>query len=99
MPSSISVVINTLNEAINMAACIESVRSIANEIVVCDMHSDDDTAALAAQLGARVVLHDRTEFVEPARQFAIAQATCEWVLVLDADERLTTPLADRLREL
>ncbi|MBO9541916.1 glycosyltransferase family 2 protein [bacterium] len=95
----ITVVINTLNEAHNIAACIESVRGFADEVVVCDMHSDDRTVAIAESLGARVVYHERTGFVEPARYFAISQASHEWVLVLDADERLTPPLAKKLREL
>lgn len=95
----ISVVINTLNEANNIAACIESVSGLAKEVVVCDMKSDDDTQQIARSLGARVVEHDRTGFVEPARKFAIEQSSEEWVLVLDADERMTPPLAQRLKEL
>lgn len=96
--SGISVVINTLNEEANVGACIDSVRGLAEEIVVCDMHSDDRTAEIARVKGARVVLHPRTGFVEPARRFAIEHARCEWVLVLDADERMTPALAARLGE-
>ncbi len=91
-------VINTLNEERNIAACIDSVRGFADEIVVCDMHSDDRTAELAVALGARVVHHERAGYVEPARRAAIEASTSEWVLVLDADERLTRPLAAKLRE-
>jgi (heptosyl)LPS beta-1,4-glucosyltransferase len=94
----ISVVINTLNEEANIRACIQSVDGLADDIVVCDMHSDDRTAAIASELGARVIEHDRTGFVEPARRWAIQHATREWVLVLDADERMTPRLAARLRE-
>ncbi len=94
----ISVVINTLNEEANIRPCIESVRALADEIVVCDMSSDDRTAELAEALGARVIGHERTGFVEPARHFAISQARYEWILVLDADERMTPRLASRLRE-
>lgn len=95
----ISVVINTLNESANIADCIESVRGLADEVIVCDMKSDDDTQLIARTLGARIVEHERAGFVEPARKFAIEQATQEWVLVLDADERVTPPLAAKLREL
>lgn len=97
-PGSISVVINTLNEEANIGACIDSVAGLASEIVVCDMHSDDRTAEIARERGARVVRHPRTGFVEPARRFAIEHARHEWVLVLDADERMTATLAARLRE-
>jgi glycosyltransferase involved in cell wall biosynthesis len=96
--SGISVVINTLNESHNIGACIDSVRELATEIVVCDMLSDDDTVAVATARGARVISHERTGFVEPARRYAIDSARCEWVLVLDADERMTSALASKLRQ-
>lgn len=95
----VSVVINTLDEEENIAECISSVRDLADEIVVCDMHSVDRTADIARENGARVVFHERAGFVEPARRFAIEAAECKWVLVLDADERMTPPLAARLREI
>lgn len=95
----ISVVINTLNEEAQIAACIRSVAGLADEVVVCDMRSADRTAAIARELGARV------ELVEAAfcdfgrlRHFAVLQARHEWVLVIDADERLTPALAGRLRQ-
>ena len=94
----ISLVINTLNEEQHVGDCILSAQGLADEVVVCDMHSDDRTVEIARGLGARVVLHERTGFVEPARRFAIGQATHEWVLVLDADERMTPRLAEKLRE-
>jgi glycosyltransferase involved in cell wall biosynthesis len=95
----VTLVINTLNEEANIVACIESARRIADEILVCDMHSDDATVRLAEERGARVIFHPRTGFVEPARKFAISEARHEWVLVLDADERLTPKLAEKLRDL
>lgn len=96
---SISVVINTLNEEANLPYAIGSVRPWADEIVVVDMHSDDGTAALARELGARVFLHERMGFADPAREFAIAQTTGDWVLILDADELVPLPLSRRLREI
>lgn len=94
--SNISVVINTLNEEKNIEGCIESVLGIADEIIVCDMYSDDKTVEIARSLGATVVFHPRLEFVEPARYYAISQAGNKWVLVIDADERATKDLADKL---
>jgi glycosyltransferase involved in cell wall biosynthesis len=93
---SISAVINTLNEEANIAECIRSVESMANEIIVCDMHSDDATVKIAERLGARIIYHDRTGYVEPARYYAITQASSEWVLVIDADERMTDSLKEKL---
>lgn len=88
----VSVVINTLNEEANLPACLESVRW-ADEVVLVDMHSDDKSIAIAEEFGCRTFLHERTGYVEPARNFAIAQAQSEWVLVLDADERVSPGLA------
>lgn len=92
-----SVIINTLNEELNIADCIRSAQGFADEFIVCDMHSDDHTVEIAANLGARVIFHERTGYVEPARHYAISHASYEWVLVLDADERMTEKLAARLK--
>jgi len=67
-------------------------------IVVCDMYRDDATVAIAKSFGARVCFHERLGFADPARSFAIAQARHDWILVLDADELITVPLAKVLAE-
>lgn len=98
MVSQISVVINTFNEEKNIERTIKSVEW-ADEILICDMHSEDQTAAIAKKMGARIVLHKKVGFVEPARNFAISKATNEWVLVLDADEEISENLASRLKKM
>lgn len=98
MVGKISVVINTLNEEKNIERAIDSVKW-ADEILVCDMNSDDDTALIAKKLGAKVIFHKRVGYVEPARNFAISKASHEWVLVLDADEEIPDPLSDKLKEI
>lgn len=100
-PSSgprLSVVVNTLNEERNLEDCLESVRGVADEIVVVDMHSEDRTVEIARRFTDRIYAHERTGVVEPAREFAIQQATGDWILVLDADERVSPELARGLRE-
>jgi glycosyltransferase involved in cell wall biosynthesis len=97
--NKITLVINTLNEEKYIANCINSAKSIVDEIIICDMHSDDRTVKIAESLGAKVVFHERTGYVEPARYFAISQASCEWVLVLDADEQMTEKLANELKKI
>ncbi len=94
----ISVVINTLNEEENIKRAIDSV-SWANEIVVCDMHSEDKTAEIAKKLGAEIVFHKREEYVERARNFAVSKASNEWILVLDPDEEIPATLAERLQQI
>lgn len=95
----ISVVVNTLNEEKNLPFALRSVHPWADEIVVCDMHSDDKTVEIARGFGATVCFHERVGFADPARAYAISQARNEWVLVLDADELVPLPLAEEIRRL
>src|SRR4030042_3360237 len=95
----ISVVINTLNEEKNLPRAIASVKGFAEEIVVCDMHSDDKTAEIAERLGANVYEHEKAGYVEPARNFAIEKARGKWILVLDADEEVPNSLAGKIKNI
>ncbi len=99
MNQKISVVINTLNEEHTIERAINSVKDFADEILVCDMHSDDNSAVLAKKLGAKVIMHKRLSFVEPARNFAISKASGDWILILDPDEEITDTLFKRLKEM
>jgi glycosyltransferase involved in cell wall biosynthesis len=99
MGPRISVVVNTLNEELNLPYALRSVRPWADEIVVVDMQSTDHTVEIARNFGAKLYHHDPTGFVEPARAFAIAQATGDWILVLDADEMVPVGLSHELKRL
>ena len=92
---TISVFINTLNEAKRIRPCLESVKW-ADEIVVVDMHSDDDTLSIVRQYTDKIFMHERLGFCEPARQFAAGKTTGEWILNLDADEMVTAALRREL---
>jgi len=93
----ISVVINTYNALQHLKEVIEAVKGF-DEVLVCDMESTDGTPDIARSEGCRVVTFPRGEhaIVEPAREFAIHEASCEWVLVVDADEVVTPQLHDYL---
>lgn len=97
--SKISVVINTLNEEQNLPRVLASVKGLADEIIVVDMESDDGTVKIAKEAGAKVYMHKKTGYVEPARNFAIGKATGDWILILDADEELSQDLKDKIREI
>jgi len=99
MPPRISVVVNTLNEERNLPVALRSVKPWADEIVVCDMKSEDKTQEIARSFGAVLVEHERVGYADPARAFAVAQATGDWILMLDADELVPPPLSRRLREI
>lgn len=92
----LSVVLATLNEEENIAACIESVKSIADEIVVVDESSTDNTQDIAKSLGARVFKVKHEPIFHKTKQKAINKATGDWILQLDADERVTNELAEEI---
>jgi glycosyltransferase involved in cell wall biosynthesis len=82
----ISATIIAHNEAQSIARTIRSL-ACADEVIVVDAHSTDDTPRLAAQLGARVVVHSWEGFAAQ-KNFASQQAQHDWILSLDADEEL-----------
>jgi glycosyltransferase involved in cell wall biosynthesis len=95
--SEISVVINTFNAEKYLKTVLDFVKGF-DEILICDMHSTDKTIEIAQQYGARIIYHENTGYVEPARTFAIQSAKYEWVLVVDADEIVPPALKDYLYE-
>jgi glycosyltransferase involved in cell wall biosynthesis len=89
-PTSLSACIITYNEADRIEACLRSL-SFCDEIIVVDAHSTDATRARAAALGARVIERDWPGY-RSQKQFAVDAAQHDWVLCLDADERLSAAL-------
>ena len=94
-PLPLSLVIITRDAAHELADCLASA-AFAAETIVVDSGSRDDTAALAVRLGARVIEHAWEGF-GAQKNFAVAQARHDWVLCLDADERVTPDLAAAIR--
>ncbi|MBU2808831.1 glycosyltransferase family 2 protein [Acidithiobacillus ferrooxidans F221] len=99
MKQKISVVINTLNEEVNLPYALRSVHSWADELVVVDMYSEDRTVEIAKQYGAKIYYHKRIAAFDGARQFAIEQASNEWILILDADEEISPNLAMSINDI
>lgn len=87
----LSAIIITRNEAANIAACLASV-AFCDERVVVDCGSSDDTVALARAAGARVEHHDWEGF-GAQKNYALSLASGDWVLSIDADERVSPELA------
>jgi (heptosyl)LPS beta-1,4-glucosyltransferase len=95
----LTVLIPCKDERRNILACIESVRPIADEILIADSGSTDGTLQLVRAAGdCRII---EREYVNSAdfKNWAIPQATHEWVLVVDADERVTPALAAEIKAL
>lgn len=87
----ISAIIITYNEEQNIARCIQALQGLADEVIVVDSFSKDQTVQIAQNLGARVVQHAFEGYGEQKR-FALAQTKYDWILSLDADEEVSPEL-------
>ena len=94
MPA-ISAILITYNEEADLPDALESLRGVVDEIVVVDSGSGDRTQEIARDMGARVVVRPFTNFGEQ-KNFAAAQASNEWLLSIDADERLSGELREAI---
>lgn len=93
---TISVVLATFNEEKYLRDCLESVKNIADEIVIVDGTSSDKTVEIAKEFGAKVLIKDNPPIFHINKQKAIDMATKDWILQLDADERVTPALAKEI---
>jgi len=91
MSKKISCFINTFNSEKYIKECLESV-SWCDEIIIVDMYSEDKTLEIAKEYGAKISMHDRIGYVEPARAFALEKCNNEWIFNLDSDEICTSKL-------
>jgi glycosyltransferase involved in cell wall biosynthesis len=92
---NLSVVVITLNEERNIGDCLRSV-AWADEIIVVDSFSTDETVAIAREFTPRVVRNKWPGMVGPQRNVGLDLARSKWVLFLDADERVTDPLREEI---
>lgn len=92
----LSVVLATKNEEKNIGECLKSVATIASEIIVMDEFSTDNTAQIAKKYGAKVDLYKHKNNFHETKQKAIEKAHGEWILLLDADERVSEKLAEEI---
>jgi glycosyltransferase involved in cell wall biosynthesis len=93
--AKLSAIIITKNEADNIRACLESV-NWADEIIVVDSGSSDDTVNICKELGAQVHTTADWPGFGIQKNRALSHATCEWVFSLDADERVTPGLRSEI---
>lgn len=96
--TNISVVITTLNNAETLARCLSSTSLLADDLLVVDSHSTDNSVEIAQHHQARVIQRPFAGF-GPQKQWAIDQAQYDWVLLLDADEALTKALQSKVTHL
>jgi glycosyltransferase involved in cell wall biosynthesis len=84
------------NESRCLARCLQSVKAILDEIIVADTDSEDDTIKIARNFGAKVSNFKWVGDFAAARNFAIDKTSGDWILVLDADEWISDPLAKEI---
>lgn len=95
----LSVVIATYNEENNLLECLKSVEDLANEIVIVDGGSTDKTVEIAKSFKANIIITDNPPIFHINKQKALEQAKHEWILQLDADERVTKELAGEILDI
>lgn len=94
----ICVVISLYNGEKLIEDCIESARLLTPNVIVVDTASTDSTVLIAQKMGVEVYHHKRALIIEPSRNYAIGKARGDWVYILDADERITSELANEIRQ-
>ena len=87
------------NEADYLPICLESVADLVDEIIIVDTGSTDDTVAVARKFGAQVFPFNWCDDFSAARNESLHHATGEWILYLDADERVDEPNKQKIRTL
>lgn len=96
---NITVVITTHNEELHIEECIQSARNVTQDILIVDTESTDTTRSIVLGQKINLVSFPYKHYVEPVRNFAISQAQGPWVLILDADERVTPSLAEEIHSI
>ena len=99
MSAKISVLILAKNEEKFIGTCIKSVKSFADEIIVIDDNSTDQTSKIATSLGAKVVTHSLDGDWGRQQTFAVQQASYEWIFFIDSDERVTDKLSEHIKQI
>ena len=93
----LSVALAVYNEEDNLGKCLETIKSIAGEIVIVDGQSTDKTVEIAAKFGAKVVVEENRPNFHINKQHAIDACQGDWILQLDADERVSTMLQGEIK--
>ena len=97
--SSLAILILTKNEEDNIVDVVRNAKTCTDEVVIIDSGSTDRTVSLAEQDGAKVVFRAWDGDFSAQRNFALSQTEADWVLYLDADERITPVLGAAIRDI
>lgn len=95
----ISVCIVSFNEASKLNNCLKSIVDFADEIVVLDLGTIDDTKKVCQKYDAKIFKHKFVPFVELVRNYSVSRANGDWILILDPDETISLDLKEKLKEI
>ena len=95
--ATVTAIILARNEEQHIAECIKSIQC-ADEILVIDDGSTDKTVELAEGLGSKVIAHPLNNDWSQQRRFGISQASCDWILFIDSDERVSPELVKSIKK-
>ncbi len=96
--NNVTVVITAHNEAHVLEECIRSAQRLTSHIIYIDTESTDESASIAKKMGCTVEQFAYSRYVEPSREFALQQVKTDWAFILDADERISTELAQEIQK-
>lgn len=96
--TKLSVAVATYNEEETIAQCLQSVQGLADEIVVVDGDSTDKTREIAKKFWVKIIKTTNKPMFHANKNLAISHCRGDWILQLDADERVTTELAEEIRK-
>ena len=96
---SLAILILTCNEEENIVSVVQNAKKGTDEVIIIDSGSTDHTLELAEKAGAKVVFRAWTNDFSAQRNFALEQTTADWVLYLDADERLNEELIAKINQI
>jgi glycosyltransferase involved in cell wall biosynthesis len=94
----LSVCIITKNEEKDLPRCLESIKHLADEIIIIDDDSTDKTVEIAKKYGAKVFTRQLDNFAAQ-KNFAVEKATGDWIFAIDADEEATPELKDEIKHI
>ena len=95
---SLSVALAVYNEEENLSPCLDSIKSLASEIVIVDGESSDKSVSIAESYGAKVISEENRTNFHINKQHAIDACSSDWILQLDADERVSSMLLQEIQQ-
>ena len=96
--SKITAVVLTKNEEVKIEKCLRCLQSFVDEVIVVDDNSEDKTVEICKKLGVKVIINESGGNFDKQRNIGIEEASCQWILQMDADELVPSETAVKIKE-